>query len=340
MSNCCFDAFFLVSFGGPEGRDDVLPFLNNVLRGRNVPEQRKLAVAEHYYQFDGVSPINQQNRDLLRAIQHEFDQENVELPVYWGNRNWHPMLADTLRQMRDDGIKHALALLTSPFQSFSGCRQYLDAIAEAQREVGAGAPQVSKLRAFFNHPLFVEAWSARAREGLAEFTRSDVSDLSGQFVLFTAHSIPISMAKSSPYVEQLLDLAELVAADLGIARSQWELVYQSRSGPPHQPWLEPDVCDVIEDLGRRGIDQVLLVPIGFLSDHIEVLFDLDVEAVEAAQKAGVQLRRAPTVGTHAKFVTMVLRLIGERMGPDQERPTVGKLAAAPDQCPADCCRLS
>ncbi len=327
----------LVSFGGPEGPDDVLPFLDNVLRGRNVPEQRKLAVAEHYYRFGGVSPINQQNRDLIKALEAELAQADLTLPVYWGNRNWHPMLADTLRQMEADGIQHCLALFTSAYGSYSACRQYRDAIEVARGEVGAGAPQVSKLRAYFNHPRFVAAWSKRARHGLEQFAVEDRADVR---VLFTAHSIPNVMADASQYVQQLNELTSLVASRIGLDRSQWQLVYQSRSGPPHQPWLEPDVCDAIAEEGRKGTQRVLLVPIGFLSDHIEVLFDLDVEAVDAAQEAGIQLVRASTVGTDSEFITMVRELIEERIGNLDQRPALGTMGPAPDECPADCCRYT
>ncbi len=330
-----YDAVLLVSFGGPEGPDDVLPFLDNVLRGRNVPEQRKLAVAEHYHRFGGVSPINQQNRELIQAIESELIQAGSALPVYWGNRNWHPMLADTLRQMESDGIKRSLAFLTSPFSSYSACRQYLDAIEVARDEVGGGAPRVSKLRAYFNHPRFVAAWCERTRQGLEQF---DATCRSRVQVLFTAHSIPTAMADSSPYVSQVTELISLVADSLKLDRSQWQLVFQSRSGPPHQPWLEPDICTAIDTIGKaRSTDQVLVVPIGFLSDHIEVLYDLDVEAADAAQRAGIQMVRAKTLGTHPQLVTMARELIDERISNTAARPTLGTMGPAPDECPPDCC---
>ncbi len=329
-----YDAILLVSFGGPEGPDEVLPFLDNVLRGRNVPESRKLAVAQHYQRFGGISPLNQQNRDLIKAIESELAMNGPALPVYWGNRHWHPMLADTLRRMQADGINHSLALLTSAFSSFSACRQYLDAIVTARSEVGDGAPQASKLRAYFNHPRFVEAWCTRTREGLAQFDSSVRSDV---HVLFTAHSIPIAMADSSPYVQQVNELISLVADALQLDRARWQLAYQSRSGPPRQPWLEPDVCEAIATLGTTGVKQVLLVPIGFLSDHIEVLYDLDIEAATAARQADIQLIRAKTLGTHPLLVTMVRELIEERIGDDPNRRTLGSMGPAPDQCPSDCC---
>lgn len=332
MTQQPYDALLLLSFGGPEGPDDVLPFLDNVLRGRNVPEARKLEVAEHYYRFGGVSPINQQNRELLEALRQQL---SGELPVYWGNRNWHPLIGDTVAQMARDGIRHALIFITSAFRSYSGCRQYLDAMAEATASFEGDAPRFSKLRAFYNHPRFVEAWCDRTRDGLSQFADADRPNVK---VLFTAHSIPNAMANASPYVEQLNELADLIAARVGIERQQWQLVYQSRSGPPHQPWLEPDVCDVINALGADGVQQVLVVPIGFLSDHIEVLFDLDVEAADAARQAGMEFVRVATLGTHPEFVKMACDLARERTSGAAERPALGTLGPAPDECPPDCCR--
>lgn len=336
MTSATYDAVLLVSFGGPEGPDEVLPFLENVLRGRNVPETRKLAVAEHYYRFGGVSPINQQNRDLIDAIRSEFARSAVALPVYWGNRHWHPLLSTTLRQMAADAVQHCLALFTSAFASDSTCRQYLDAIQAACDEIGPAAPQVSKLRAYFNHPRFVQAWCDRTRQGLAQF---DDDQRAAVHVLFTAHSIPVAMADASQYVPQLNELTGLVASRVGLDRSQWQLVYQSRSGAPQDPWLEPDVCDAIDHLSRAGgADRVLIVPIGFLSDHMEVVYDLDVEAAGAASRAGMRLARAPTLGTHPQFVTMIRELTLERTKQLAQRPALGSMGAAPDECPADCCR--
>ncbi len=330
-----FDALFFVSFGGPEGPDDVMPFLDNVLRGRNVPAERKAEVAEHYYRFGGVSPINEQNRDLIQALREDLARARVQLPVYWGNRNWHPMLADALRQMAADGVCHALAFFTTAFSSYSSCRQYREAIEVARQEVGPTAPLVSKLRTYFNHPNFVEAWVERAEAALSQIPADRRNAV---HVLFTAHSIPIVMAQSSAYVGQLTELATLVANRLGLRQGEWQLVYQSRSGPPHQPWLEPDVCEAIQTLGARAnVRQVVLVPIGFLSDHIEVLFDLDVEAVQAAHQAGLELSRAATLGTHPRLVTMIHELIEERLENRSERPVVGTLGPAPDACPPGCC---
>lgn len=333
--NTQYDALLVVSFGGPEGPDDVMPFLDNVLRGRGVPEARKLEVAEHYLHFGGVSPINQHNRELVQALEAELNAAGRDLPVYLGNRNWHPFLSDTLGQMKADGISHGLALVTSAFSSYSACRQYLDAIAAARDEAGPDVPRVSKLRCYYNHPRFVAAWQERVSE---EWGRIATAEGPPVHVLFTAHSIPVAMANACAYVAQLRDLAGLLAAHLQLDPLQWQLVYQSRSGPPQQPWLEPDVCDALKAVKESGTRRVLLAPIGFLSDHIEVLFDLDEEAADVARQLGLELVRARTVGTHPEFVTMVRELVEERILGIAERPTVGSLGPAPDECPPNCCR--
>ncbi len=337
MTALRYDALLLVSFGGPEGHDDVLPFLENVLRGRNVPARRKAEVAQHYYRFGGVSPINQQSRLLIEALRHELSRAGLALPVYWGNRNWHPLLADTLRQMMDDGVRNALAFFTSAYSSYSGCRQYLEDLAAARREIGADAPQVWKLRSYFNHPRFVNAWAERVGEALGKL---DAPRSHGTRVLFSAHSLPTIMADACSYVAQLTDLACEIATQLDLTEQQWQLVYQSRSGPPQQPWLEPDVCDTIGQLAARGdTRQIVVAPIGFLSDHIEVLFDLDVQAAQTAEQAGIKMVRAATLGTHPALVTMVRELIEERNGQSKERPVLGTLGPAPDICPPDCCQF-
>ena len=319
--NSSYDALLLISFGGPETREDVVPFLENVLRGRNVPRERMLQVAEHYYHFGGRSPINDQNRALIAAIEAELAAHGPSLPVYWGNRNWHPFLADALRKMRADGVRRALALVTSAFSSYSGCRQYLEDIARAQAEVGASSPQVDKLRGFYNHPGFLDAIADRIAAALAEFPESRSA---AAHLLFTAHSIPLSMAQSSPYVEQLKEACALVAAKL--RRETWRLVYQSRSGAPGQPWLEPDIRDALREL-PPGADAVV-EPIGFLSDHMEVVYDLDTEARAVAVEHGVNMIRAATVGTHPSFVAMIRELIEERIHDGGSRP---------DRCAEGCC---
>lgn len=327
-----YDAFLLVSFGGPEGPADVLPFLENVLRGRNVPRERMLEVAEHYQHFGGKSPINDQNRALLAAVEKEFAAAGIKLPVYWGNRNWHPLLPDTLRQMKQDGVKRAIAFFTSAFSSYSGCRQYRENIAGAQAEVGEGAPQVDKLRVFFNHPGFIEPMVERTAAALAQISaeRREKAQL-----LFTAHSIPQNMAATCQYEVQLREAARLVAA--GVDRSDWRLVYQSRSGPPSQPWLEPDVGVALKEIAQAGGKEVVVVPIGFISDHMEVLFDLDEEAQNIAKQLGLNMVRAATVGTHPRFVRMIRELVQERVSENPERLALGTLGPSHDVCPADCC---
>ncbi len=323
----------IVSFGGPEGPDDVIPFLETVLRGRNVPRERLLEVAEHYQHFGGVSPLNAQNRALAGALRAELNQHGLRLPVYLGNRNWRPMLADTLRQMKADGIKRALGFFTSAYSSYSGCRQYLENIAAAQAEVGEGAPQVDKLRAYFNHPGFIEPMIERTAAALSQIPESRSPAVK---LIFTAHSIPQAMAASSKYESQLRDACQLVAA--GVNKSEWQLAWQSRSGPPSQPWLEPDINDVLRELAGQGARDVVVVPVGFISDHIEVIYDLDTEAKQTADGLGLSMIRAATVGKHPRFVRMIRELIEERISGSSERPTLGKLGPAPDICPPDCCR--
>lgn len=325
-----YQSLLLVSFGGPEKQEDVMPFLQNVLRGRNVPRDRMEEVAQHYYQFGGVSPINQQNRQLISALQADFKANQIELPIYWGNRNWHPMLQDTLQQMKNDGIQRSLAFFTSGFSCYSGCRQYRENIQQVQQAIGEGAPQVDKLRMFYNHPNFIETCSIRLKKSLDE----TVTDWKQAIVLFTAHSIPDSMASGCNYVKQLEEASRLVAEHSGV--ENWKLVYQSRSGPPTQPWLEPDVCDYIEEVAANGIKEVVIMPIGFVSDHMEVIFDLDVEARETCEKLGIKLGRAATAGTHELFVEMIRELVLERMGQTEKRAS-GTLGPSHDVCPENCC---
>jgi protoporphyrin/coproporphyrin ferrochelatase len=328
-----YDAILVVSFGGPEGRDEVLPFLENVLRGRNVPRERMLAVAEHYYHFGGVSPINEQNRQLVAALERELAEHGPQLPVYWGNRNWHPLLPETIGRMAADGVKRALAFFTSAFSSYSGCRQYRENLDAARAEVGPAAPQIDKLRAFFNHPGFIEPMVESLAKCLANIPPAERG---GATVLFTAHSIPQTMADNCRYVGQLNDACRLVADGAGAVR--WELVYQSRSGSPQQPWLEPDVVDRIRELhAAGGLANLVLAPIGFISDHMEVLYDLDEEARQACDELGIRMQRAATVGVHPKFVRMIRDLILERITGASERPALGLLGPSHDVCPADCC---
>jgi len=328
-----YDSILVVSFGGPEGMDDVLPFLENVLRGRNVPRERMLEVAHHYELFGGVSPINQQNRDLIAALRKSLEEHGIALPIYWGNRNWRPLLLDTLREMARDGRRHALAYITSAYSSYSGCRQYLEDIERAQREVGPDAPQVDALRKFYNHPDFIAANVDRVRAALNMLSEPERSEA---VVVFTAHSIPLRMAQSSRYESQLHETARLIAGALKPPR--WEFAYQSRSGPPSQPWLEPDICDTLRVLKDEGAEAVVIAPIGFLSDHVEVLYDLDVEARQVAETLGLKMARARTVGTHPAFVDMIRQLIVERIQPGTERRSLGSDGPSPDACHGiDCC---
>lgn len=329
-----FDAILIVAFGGPERREDVIPFLENVLRGRNVPRERMLEVAEHYYHFDGVSPINAQVRKLNAALREEFDRHGIKLPIYWGNRNWHPMLPDTMGRMAADGVKSALALVLSSYSSYSGCRQYRENLEEARQGVGESDLRIAKVRVWYNHPDFVAANADRLREGLERLPADARSDAR---VAFTAHSIPQGMAETSDYVKQLSETCRLVAESLGVSPERWRLVYQSRSGRPEDPWLEPDINDHLAALREGGASGVVVMPIGFLSDHMEVLYDLDDEARVTAERLGLTMVRAGTVGTHPKFVSMVRELIVERMTAGAERRAVGRFGPNHDVCPAGCC---
>jgi protoporphyrin/coproporphyrin ferrochelatase len=323
-----YDAILIVSFGGPEKPEDVLPFLENVTRGRNIPRERLLEVAGHYHHFGGKSPINDQCRALIAAVRAELDAHGISLPIYWGNRNWHPFLADTLKQMRDDGKANALAFMTSAYSSYSGCRQYRENVATAQAELGTGAPKIDKLRAFYNHPGFIEASADRVRDALANFSKAPR-------LVVTAHSIPSSLAETSDYEKQLRETARLVAEAVGL--NHWDLVYQSRSGPPSQAWLGPDILDHLKDLQARGIHDVIVAPLGFLSDHVEVLYDLDTEAREIATELGLNMVRAATVGTHPAFVGMIRQLICERMNPAEPKLSLGLFGPNHDVCRQDCC---
>jgi ferrochelatase len=333
-----YDALLVVSFGGPEGMDDVMPFLANVLRGRNVPESRMREVAHHYELFGGVSPINGQNRRLISALEQLLEQEGPRLPVYWGNRNWHPLLADTLRQMRDDGIKKALAFVTSAYSSYSGCRQYREDIERAREAVGEGAPLVDKLRAFYNHSGFVMPNAENLQAALEQIPSERRA---AARVAFTAHSIPAAMAAGCDYQRQLLETCRLVAYVAGayarVGALNWRLVFQSRSGPPTQAWLEPDICDHLRALKSEGVDDVVVAPVGFISDHMEVLYDLDTEARQVSEELGLNMIRAATVGTHPEFLRMIRVLILERTNLAVPRRALGDLGPSHDVCPADCC---
>jgi ferrochelatase len=337
MKGMAYDALVLVSFGGPEGPDDVMPFLRNVTRGRDVPEHRLIEVAEHYQRFGGISPINQQCRALLDAIKAELVSHNLDLPCYWGNRNWHPYLADCLQEMADAGIRTALAFVTSPYGSYSSCRQYLEDIEQAIAQVGPSAPRVDKLRHFHDHPGFIQPHVDAIRAAVAGLPASpDAIRL-----VFTAHSIPVTMALASGppgcagrYQAQLAETAALVAARAA-PQLHWDLVWQSRSGSPRVPWLGPDIEEHLTTLRQAGAEAVVVGPIGFISDHLEVVWDLDIQAAAQASRLGLGFARAATPGVDPRFVTMIRELVEERVGQSPRR----RLGQVPtwDACPAGCC---
>jgi len=319
-----YDALLVLSFGGPERIEDVIPFLENVLRGRNVPRARLLEVAEHYYHFGGKSPINDQCRALIGALRHELDDQGISLPIYWGNRNWHPLIAAAMHQMAYDGVRRALVFATSAWSSYTSCRQYQEDVQRAISAVGPGAPVCEKLRHFYMHPGFIETMAERVRDS---FSALPVERRRSAHLLFTAHSIPVEMASQSRYVEQLTTASRMTAEMAGAGL--WRLVYQSRSGPPHQPWLEPDILATLEGIAAEpgGSRDVIVSPIGFISDHMEVLYDLDTEAAKRAAELGLNLVRSGTAGTHPRFVRMIRELIEEKMNgiPDA------------DPCRENCC---
>ncbi len=327
-----YDALLVLSFGGPEDMDEVMPFLENVSQGRNIPRERLEEVAHHYYDFGGISPLNGQNRALIAALEAELAAHGPHLPVYFGNRNWHPFVTDTVRQMKADGVQRALVFVTSAFSSYSGCRQYREDVIQALGIVGDGAPRFDKLRVFYNHPGFIEPMAENVQAALRALP-ADARD--AVRIVFTAHSIPLGMARNSDYVAQLEESCRLVAERVPV--SDYALVYQSRSGPPRMPWLEPDICDTLRQLHAGGATRVVVVPIGFISDHMEVLYDLDTEARQLAADLGLTLVRADTVGTHPAFIAMIRELILERMTDHPVRRALGARGPNHDICPLHCC---
>ncbi|MEU3598565.1 ferrochelatase [Streptomyces sp. NPDC006798] len=349
-----YDALLLLSFGGPEGPDDVVPFLENVTRGRGIPKERLKEVGQHYFLFGGVSPINDQNRALLDALRKDFAAHGLDLPVYWGNRNWDPYLTDTLREMVRDGRRRIVTLTTSAYASYSGCRQYRENLADSLAALAAEGlepPRVDKLRHYFNHPGFLRPMIDGVLAALAELPE-DVR--AGARLAFTTHSIPDAAADTSgpvaghgeggAYVRQHLDAARVIAdavrAETGVERP-WRLVYQSRSGAPHIPWLEPDICDHLEELHAAGAPAAVMVPIGFVSDHMEVLYDLDTEAAAKAAELGLPVRRSATVGADPRFAAAVRELVLERAAKERGEPVapcaLGALGPSHDLCPVGCC---
>ncbi len=328
-----YDAVLVMSFGGPDKEEDVVPFLQNVTRGRNIPEERLKEVGEHYYMFGGKSPINEQNLALIDALKEELAEHGPDLPVYYGNRNWHPMIEDTMRQMKEDGVKRAIAFFTSAYSSYSGCRQYRENIMRAQEAIGEGAPEFDKIRVFYNHPGFINPMVESVQTALTEW---DEGERDKVHLVFTAHSVPMGMARNSAYEAQLKEACRIVAED-SLGREDWVLVYQSRSGPPQVPWLEPDIVDYMEKINEQGVKDIVIIPVGFISDHMEVMFDLDTEARQAADEMGMKMARAGTVHMTKPFVQMVRELIVERMTENPERAVLGKRPPNHDICPIDCC---
>ena len=359
-----YDAILLASFGGPEGQDDVIPFLRNVTRGRGIPEERLEEVAHHYRAFGGVSPINDQNRELKAALEAELARRGIDLPVLWGNRNWDPYLRDALTEAHERGFTKLIAVGTSAYSSYSSCRQYREDYAIALEETGLGGViQIDKVRQFFDHPGFVEPFIEGVRQGLVDAAAAGIPP-EQTHVLFATHSIPTADAeKSGPagnaYQAQHLAVAEVVMAAQEVARIEpveisptsdagevstistrlsWDLVYQSRSGPPTQPWLEPDINDRIVELAGQGVKAVIIVPLGFISDHMEVKWDLDTEAIET-EEHGIFAVRVPTPGVHAAFVSGLVDLVLERRDgiPTADRPALTELGPWFDVCRPGCC---
>ncbi|MFI6865950.1 ferrochelatase [Nocardia sp. NPDC050406] len=322
------DALLLLSFGGPERPEDVMPFLENVTRGRGVPPERLAEVAQHYLHFGGVSPINALNRDIIKAIEAEFAARGIDLPVYFGNRNWYPMVEETVERMRADGIRSALVFPTSAWGGYSGCRQYHEDIERARAALDSDAPQLEKLRQYFDHPLLIESFADAIRAAVAELPadRRDSARL-----VFTAHSIPVraDTVDGPPaeggglYRRQVFEAARLCAAATGF--DDYDVVWQSRSGPPQVPWLEPDIVDHLDVLAEAGERAVVVCPVGFVSDHLEVIWDLDNEAKARAAELGMAFARAATPGTDPRFARMVAELVEEHLTDAEPR----RLGAVP-----------
>jgi ferrochelatase len=330
-----FDAFLLLSFGGPEAPEHVMPFLENVTRGRGVPPERLLEVAGHYAHLGGKSPINDQNRDLLEKVGAALRAAGLPLRMYFGNRNWHPLLTDTLRAMRDDGVRRAVTYATSAYRSYSGCRQYLEDIERARQQVD-GAPELVKLPAFGDHPRFVAAYAAQLAQARADCAARTTQERAERArIVFTAHSIPKAMAATCAYETDLRQTAQLLIARV-CPTATWDLVYQSRSGPATVPWLEPDILDHLRALAAQEVPDVIVVPIGFLSDHVEVIWDLDHEAAGLARDLGLGFHRGATVGSHPEMVATIVELVQEQMGL-KPRASLSPSGPAPLRCAPSCC---
>ena len=347
-----YDAILLAGFGGPEGQDDVIPFLRNVTRGRGIPDERLEEVAHHYRHFGGVSPINQHNRELKAALEAEIARRGLNLPVYWGNRNWAPYLEEAVTEAAEAGDTTLLAIATSAYSSFSSCRQYREDYARVLEATGLGETvTIDKVRQFFDHPGFVSTFVSGVKDAVSAYVADGIAPEKIR-VLFSTHSIPTADAERSgprdvdfgeggAYEAQHKAVAAFVMAEVAaaVADVEWELVYQSRSGPPTQPWLEPDVNDVIAELPGRGAEAVVIVPLGFVSDHMEVKWDLDTEAMEAAEEAGIRAVRTPTPGVDPAYVSGLVDLVEERLKgtPKADRPHLTDLGPWYDVCRPGCC---
>jgi len=330
-----YDAFLLVSFGGPEGMNDVMPFLQNVLRGKNVPGERVIAVAHHYELFGGVSPINAENRKLIAALRPIIELDGPKLPIYWGNRNWHPLLADTIKQMAADGIKRAIAFVTAAYSSYSSCRQYLEDIDNACLMIGAKAPQIDKIRPFYNHPNFI---IANAEQLLIAQGNMPAERQRAALIIFTAHSIPLSMADGCRYAEQLQETCKLIMTAAKLS-NPWQISYQSRSGSPKQPWLEPDLNKTIETLPQNNVKDVIIAPVGFISEHMEILYDLDVQTKQLCEELNIGYNRAKTAGSRPQFVSMIKLLVDEQLARLPFNQESGDSKSSNEFCFSNCCPI-
>jgi ferrochelatase len=333
MSDSPVDALLLLSYGGPEKREDILPFLQRVTTGKNIPPARLEQVAEKYELFDGRSPLNAENRALLTALIDRLRERNIDLPVYWGNLYWHPLLEETVEAMAAEGIRNALAFATSPYASGPGCGRYHRAMEEARHHVGAEAPRLNKIRHFFNHPGWIHPQAERLREVLSDLDDRDAETIQ---VFFSAHSIPWEQQEPPLYTQQLLESCRLVAESAGV--HSWELVYQSRSGRPSDRWLEPDIHDRIDRLAEENPEKktIVVVPIGFPSDNMEIVYDLDVAAARQCETLGLEMYRADTVGAHPEYVEMIVDLFQERLDSDHPRKALGSMEPPADQCGPFC----
>jgi len=325
-----YDALLIVSFGGPEGMHEVMPFLENVIRGKNVSRERLLTVVEQYQFFDGTSPLNAQIRQFISALKQEFPNYNITLPVYWGNRNWHPFLSDAIKQMSLDGVKKALAFVTSGYSSYSSCRQYLENIEQAKQAAGDHAIQIDKLRAFYNHPEFIHANVDYLQLALSKLGLKEPSLAS---VIFTAHSIPSTMAEHCNYKAQLLEVSQLVAQATKL--NNWHLVFQSRSH--NNGWLGPDIQEHLQALSLSGVKDVVIVPIGFVCDHMEIIYDLDTQARNLCQTLGLNMIRSATISSHPAYIKMVCNLVQERLDETYPKLALGAHGPLPDICSDSCC---